>query len=309
MEKKLRHWLEWWPWWFIIGLAAGFAAFAIGMEILAGIFFRHRLGLLVSYPASAAFLFYALLSILAACRVKVGVAGEMGLALGFFGGMVICHPLLLWLAATLLGAGSWVLSPAQWLARLPGLWMAGNACVILAAAFLGRLVGRIIREASLLPVVAVVASGIDLWGVYWGPVGQLSATEEGRVIGQQFSAAVPGVAAAAKAGLPVLTGIGLGDFVFLAIFFSALRRLRLNQRGAFWVTFAILMVAPAFFLLGEILPVAENLPGLPFIAAGIVASNHRHLKMSRRELRISAAAAAIIIVVIAAIWAVKRFLK
>ncbi len=318
MEKRLRHNLEWRPWWVILALAVGFMAFSLAAEpgvnaLLRG--GRHASGagklvpLLVLVGVTAVFLLYALLTIIAVCRVRVGVAGEIGLALAFIVGMSICRPFLLLLVAAFLGKAHQVEAPLNWWASLPGLSSAASICVILAAGFAGRLAGRIIREASLVPVVAVVAAGIDLWGVYWGPVGQITTTPQGKALASAVSAAVPGVAIAAQANLPVLSAVGIGDFLFLAIFFSALKRLRLNQLGAFWITFVILLLAPAFFLLGKHLPIAENLPGLPFIALGIIIANWKQLKLTREEVRTLGWGAVIIIGVVAGVVVVKRWLR
>lgn len=306
--RTFRHWLEWRPWRVIIALGLGFALYSVLTEALAGAL-PTAAALAIVYLGTAVFLLYALVTIVAACRVRVGPTGELGLALACLAGMFLCRPPLLGILAVTLNATDALGGPIELLAKLPGLWALGNSCIILAAAFLGRLIGRLLREASLLPVVAVVAAGIDLWGVYWGPVGHLTTSAGGKVIAQQFSAAIPGAGAAARTGLPILAGIGIGDFLFLALFFSALRRLRLNQAGAFWFSFALMLVAPAFFLLDKLLPIASNLPGLPFIALGMIVSNWRHWKFTREEVRSMIAAALIIAAVIAAIIVIKRLVK
>jgi len=277
---KLHHWLEWQPWSLIALLSLAFILFNFAIEVLANSL--GKAGALLSYPATALFLLYALVTIVAVCRVRTGPAGELGLGLVFAAGIALFSPLFL------------------------GLKPVHTICVILAAAFLGRLLGRIIREPNLIPVAAVVGAGIDIWGVYWGPVAQVS--QKAPAIASAVSAAVPAAAAAAKAGLPVVTAIGLGDFLFLAIFLFALRRFHLNQRAAFWIILIIMLIAPAFYLLGELLPIAENLPGLPFIAAGIIASNWKHFKISPREKRDLLLAGLIIVGVIAAIVIIKRLL-
>ncbi|NIM07073.1 MAG: hypothetical protein GTO55_10915, partial [Armatimonadetes bacterium] len=269
---------------------------------------KHWLAGVLAYLATAAFLLYALLTIVALCRVRAGAPAELGIAIAFLMGMMLCRPPLLAIIAFMLKVSDEAAGPLKWLAQVPGLWTIGTICLILMAGFLGRLVGRVIREANLLLVVTVVAAGIDLWGVYWGPVGQITSTEKGRAIAEQLSAAIPGVSAATRAGLPVLTAIGIGDFLFVAMFFAVLRRLRLNQRATFWAVFAIMTVAPAFFLLGDRLPIAENLPGLPFIGAGTIIANWKHFKFSRQEKHTLLIGAAIIILLICAILLIKRLI-
>jgi len=310
MKQKLLHWLEWYPWRVIIVLSAAFSLFSYGGDLLASEFKRHGAVVLLAYPVTALFLLYALLTIIAACRVKLSIAGEAVLTLIFAVAMLFASPPLLYLVGEKLGWGKPAFLTAFWLKQhVPGLWVLGNAFVILAAAFLGRLVGRLIREPGLLPVVAVVAAGIDIWGVYWGPVGQITSTPQGEAIAKSLSAAVPAAKAVAAAGLPALSAIGIGDFAFLAMFFAVLKRLRLNQWGSLWVVFGILLIAPAFFLLGPLLPIAENLPGLPFIALGIIIANWKYVKLSRREIRDAAIGIILTAAVIAGIVLLKKSLK
>jgi hypothetical protein len=214
------------------------------------------------------------------------------------------------IGAALLGAKKATVQYIAHFSRLPGIDILGSMTVILVAGFFGRLVGRLIKEANLLLVVTVVAAGIDLWGVYWGPVGNLTKTAGGQELAKQLSATIPGAAAAAKHAVPVvLSAIGMGDFLFVTMFFSILRRLRMNQAATFWATFAIMLVAPLFFFLGKRLPIATNLPGLPFIGLGTILANWKHFKFSREEKRALLAAALIIAAVIAFILFIVRHHK
>lgn len=311
MIKEFRHRLEWQPWWVILALGVVFAGCFGAAEQLASLLMAHKqpwLMLPLSYLATLGFLFYALLTILAVCRVKVSAAQEIGLALLFFVGIIVFHPMLLSLVVMILGNLKILPAPLKAWAAVPGLVVLGNMCVILTAGFLGRLVGRIVREANMLLIVTVVAAAIDFWGVYWGPVGHITKSEGGAAIAQQLSAALPAASAAAKTGLPVLAAIGIGDFLFLAVFFSVLRRLQLNQRVTFWATLVIMSVAPVFFLLGDKLPIASNLPGLPFIAIGTIATNWRHFKFSQEEKRILVVGALIVAAVIAGIIILMRLI-
>jgi hypothetical protein len=309
MKQKLLHWLEWYPWRVIIFLSAVFSLFFYGSDLLVAEFRRHGAIILLAYPVTVLFLLYALLTIIAACRVKLRIEGEGALTLLFGAGMLLTHPLLLALAGEAVGLGKPALQAALGLNKLPGLWVLGNACIILAAAFLGRLVSRLIREPNMLPVVAVIAAGIDIWGVYWGPVGHMASTRQGQAIAQSFSAAVPAAQAVAAAGLPALSAIGIGDFAFLAMFFAVLKRLRLNQRGSLWVVFGILLIAPVFFLLGKVVHIAGSLPGLPFIALGIIIANRKYVKLSRREMRDAAIGIGLTAAVITGVMLLRRFLK
>jgi hypothetical protein len=70
-----------------------------------------------------------------------------------------------------------------------------------------------------------------------------------------------------------------------------------------------MLVAPLFFLLGKRLPIATNLPGLPFIGLGTIIANWKHFKFSREEKRALLAAAIIIAAVITLILFIVRHHK
>jgi len=96
--------------------------------------------------------------------------------------------------------------------------------------------------------------------------------------------AVPqaGSAAGAKgvAGLAVAASVGLGDYIFAALFLAAAWRHGLNVRGAaIGATLAALLAMVGVFVIRG-LPL---LPLLPFIGLGVLIPNLRHFRLSRQE--------------------------
>jgi hypothetical protein len=103
--------------------------------------------------------------------------------------------------------------------------------------------------------------------------------------------------------VPVLTAVGIGDFLFLALFLTVALRYSMNAVQAMWGAFAAMLVAPfAFF----IWPDAPGMPGLPFISAGVLAANWKHLQYSASERRALVIAGAVAAALTAAVWVVVR---
>lgn len=153
--------------------------------------------------------------------------------------------------------------------------------LIFAAIGLGMLVAAAIRYPNVLLPVALVAATVDIWGVnLGGPVSQI--IKKAPNIAETATVKIPKMGAArtqqrGKAPPPIAL-IGVGDFLFLSILFACLAKFQMNLRGAFWWSVGLSLVA---FLL---LPVVKvPLPGLPFIALGIIIPNWRYFQFTREE--------------------------
>ena len=157
-----------------------------------------------------------------------------------------------------------------------GFWLDGCADLLLiaCASLFGRIVARLIRDENILIPVAVVAAAVDFWGVYWGFVSLVSDTAP--VLVQQFSAQAPVVGTAGPGA--TLSSIGVGDFVFLALFFHCIHKFAMNKNLTFWATLIVLLLIP------WILSLLPRLPGLPFIALTVIAANWKHFRLSRQEV-------------------------
>jgi hypothetical protein len=151
----------------------------------------------------------------------------------------------------------------------------GDLFLVGAAASMGRLVARIIREPNLLLPAAIIATVVDFWGVYWGFVAKVSV--EAPAVVANLSVGVPQVGAGLPPAGVELGSIGVGDFVFLALFFFCIRRFALNERRSFWFAVVALLATP------WILSVVPVVPGLPFIAGAMVLANWREFHYSPEE--------------------------
>jgi hypothetical protein len=73
------------------------------------------------------------------------------------------------------------------------------------------------------------------------------------------------------------TMIGMGDFVFLALYFSVLYRFAMNVRGTFWLGYVLLTASMLFVLSSGVLP------ALIPVALAVIIANRRLFKLSRDE--------------------------
>lgn len=171
--------------------------------------------------------------------------------------------------------------------------------LILTGIFGGRLLARLIRERALLLPVALVAGLIDFWGVYWGPVAAMSEKAEGAVSGiASASTAAATVAPEMKATmsepLRIVASIappdqiGIGDFVFVAFFLACAYRLGFSARRTMWGIFGGLLLSSVIIALdgiqiGSVSLEIQYLPGLVFIAGGMIFANLPSWKLHRQE--------------------------
>jgi hypothetical protein len=183
-------------------------------------------------------------------------------------------------------------------ARAAHLGPLGDALLMVASVFLGRVVSRMLREPSILVPVAVVAAAVDFWGVYWGFVAHVSKTAP--KVTESLSAQVPQMAKM-PVEIPMVGAMGVGDFLFLAVFVAAVFRLGLRLRRTYWVLVVTLTAGPTLALL---IPQwlfhyeLKALPGLPFISLAVLAANWRQVRPSREERLALLYAAATVLAVI-----------
>lgn len=137
---------------------------------------------------------------------------------------------------------------------------------------LGYLVSFIVREPNLLLPCAVFAAMVDYWSVTWGPLSHMLEKKAS-------------VVAAASVQMPALgrvspvTMIGVGDFLFLALFFGVLYRFNMNAKGTFWIGYALLTVSMFLVLYGR-----TALPALVPMGAAVIIANYRYFRLRREEL-------------------------
>jgi hypothetical protein len=157
-------------------------------------------------------------------------------------------------------------------AHLPVVTGVHQLSLMLLAVFLGVTISYIIREPNILLPVTMVAALVDFWNVYVGPLGHIVATKPGIVnaVTVQMPVPVPGMP------MPI---IGMGDFVFLALYLSVVCRFGLNVRGTFWWGYALLTLTMLAVLRYD-LPI----PALVPMAIAVIGANARRIHLKRDEL-------------------------
>lgn len=175
--------------------------------------------------------------------------------------------------------------------RLPApLWMLvsiKDLSMIVFAVLGGALLSLIAREPKLLLPIAVTAAVVDIVGVMYegGPTARV--LQENPELVQTLAATIPDIGAATPAETGGVEGvhpglalgfIGIGDWLFIGIFFAALTRFDLSFRASKIGAIIASVTAMVLVLLGG-LPI----PGLPFIAAGCVIPNLHRFRYTRQE--------------------------
>lgn len=249
--------------------------------------------------AATATLALSLLLVLSICRVEMQPRTEAAWVVAMMVVFCLTRPIIFAILGKQLGHPAFGARLAELFSVLPGQELLGNAALIAWATFLGKLVSRVLREGKLFLPVAVVAAIADIITVYRGPVRQI--TEKAPEVAQAFSASpvLPpeGVTA------PILAAVGIGDFLFLALFLAAALRHSMAAVKTMWAVFAVMLIAPAAFY---IWPKSYGIPGLPFLAAAVIWANWRHLKFTSDEKRALVFAGILVAAAAAALWAVLR---
>ncbi len=158
---------------------------------------------------------------------------------------------------------------------------AHSLALLLLATFFGLLVSRLIRHANMIGPIGVMVALIDIWGVLFGGiVSQLLTNKATKGLAHAAMASGPKLGAAgAKFGL-ALPDVGLGDYLFLALFLGLLVRFGMNWRASAWWMGAGICAA---LLAITLLPFVPALPGLLFIGLGAVLPNLRYFTFTRDE--------------------------
>lgn len=160
--------------------------------------------------------------------------------------------------------------------------------LMLFAASLGYLVSFIVREVNLLLPVALFAGVMDAWNVFIGPLGRLIQSRPDII--EKVSVQMPSPVAAVSDTL-----IGMGDFLFLALYFAVLYRYSMNVKGAFWLVYVLLALSMIYTMF-----IGGAVPALVPMGIGILIANIKRLRLTRQEsLSIIFTGTALIIILIA----------
>lgn len=152
---------------------------------------------------------------------------------------------------------------------------------ILWAVGLGALVSWIVREKNLLVPVVPLAALIDVLTVL-APRGFVKqVVEKAPEVAEKAMVAVtavPNVAHEVSHIVPIVL-IGVGDFVFLALYAACLYRFGLRTRATAIGLFIVLWL----YLVAVAVGIAPSLPALVPMAVVVLAVNWRHFQLSRQE--------------------------
>ena len=274
-------------------LAAAYAGGALALLHLP----RPALAVLVTVVGTGATAL-SLLLVLSVCRVRLPLRAEAALLfpvtlIFLLARPEVTVPLVLRLGMppkVLLAMGRLFIWPSRDLQDL-----VGNVALILWAVLIGRMVSRIIREGKLLLPVAVIASLVDIFTVFWGFVGH--AAEKAPHVVQALSAQAPAVEVAKQVNAPILTYIGIGDFLFIAMFLSVALRYALPASRAMWAAFVSMLVAALVLTIFA----PPGIPGLPFISVAVLLVTRRYFTFTAEEKRALVVAGAIVLAIAALI--------
>ncbi len=187
---------------------------------------------------------------------------------------LFAYPLVAWYSVTLYAA--------QFKALRPFISPLESLLFLVACAFFGRLIARLVRERSMLVPIAVVLIMVDVFTVFVGPTGE--ALEKAPDFVEKLSIGLPEVGSAAGeeggAGLAFIGAAGLGDFIFLGFFFVACARYGLRLDRTLWWVFALMTAAILGYLA---MPAVPGIPLLPFISVGFLLANSGQFEFSSRE--------------------------
>ena len=173
--------------------------------------------------------------------------------------------LILGAASAAVGLLSALPARPEYLADDPGLLVLLALCVadlarILAAACVGVSLARYITSVGTALIIVVAAIGADIFSVFAGPTEALVRTDSPLL---DFLLLV-----FPTFGSPLGFGLGLSDFIFLALFAAAARSLNLRYAATL-----LGVCAAAFLAVTAGLLLARPLPALPFIAIVFVLVN------------------------------------
>ncbi len=169
-----------------------------------------------------------------------------------------------------------------------------TAALLAGGTAVGAVLGARIEHAGHLLAVALVSGAADLWSALAGPTAQL--VEEALSQPERIALiALPWPLWGTGTIQPVL---GVGDIVFVALYFAAYARHGLSLARA------AIGIAGGFFVgLLLLLGLERAIPLLPVLGAGAVLADPRARALSRRELATVLGVTAVILVVLAArLW-------
>lgn len=158
-----------------------------------------------------------------------------------------------------------------------GSRVATNLLAILAASAFGYLLSFILRHPNIVLPVCGLAAYVDVWTVIVGPTAK--AIEKAPHVVSAVSVSIPMISSDGGRFEP-MSYIGPADVIFLAMFFGAVYRLKMEPARTFWIVWPILTFGMAL-VEARLFPI--GLPALPLIGLAVIAANYKHFKLTRQE--------------------------
>ncbi len=154
-----------------------------------------------------------------------------------------------------------------------GLIGIGNVGILTAAVCFGFLLSRGIRHTSYLVLGALVGAVADTVSVFAGPTAAIVKTQAVHYLALQW-----GLIGSGEHAPHILPIVGIGDFVFLSLFFCGARRLGWNAKR----TLAAMTIA---FVVGilSVLVRPAGLPALPFMTVGLMVGHWHDLHLTQQD--------------------------
>jgi len=156
----------------------------------------------------------------------------------------------------------------HYLARSGWIGLA-NLGMLSAALAVGVMVSKGLRRVSYIALAAILGSLADVVSVSAGPTRHLVQTDA--VYFLSFQWGIIG-----EQGIKPI--VGMGDFIFLALFFAGAHRFGWDTRRTFAAMAIALIIGFCLTLLGGV-----GLPALPFFAVALGVAHWKDLQLSRRE--------------------------
>ncbi|RYX81812.1 hypothetical protein EON83_22395 [bacterium] len=156
-----------------------------------------------------------------------------------------------------------------------------NFALLGLGTFFGLLISKMIKHANMIGPIGVMVALIDIWGVLFGGiVAQLLTNKATKSIATTAMGSGPKLGAATSKFHLALPDIGIGDYLFLALFLGAIVHFGMNWRAsAIWMWAGVSAALLAIVLL----PFIPALPGLLFLGAGAVLPNLKYFQFTREE--------------------------
>ena len=169
--------------------------------------------------------------------------------------------------------------------------------IMLASINIGYLVSLRISDKNLLLPVVMFAAFVDLWTVTQGPVAAM--LNKAPEVASAVSAPIPQVGTGAF--MPS-TMIGPGDFIFMALVFAAVHRLKMDAPRNYLYIFISMTIGMLAVMFGFL----NSLPALITLAIAVVAANRREFNLSRQEKISTVIVGVILLASLPLVWSILK---